>query len=317
MATLSAAAPAQRPARGRRKVSLRRQEALTGYLYISPWLAGFLAFTAFPFLASFYLSFTDYTVVSQPRFAGLANYAEALTGDDLFWGSLRRTFTYAAVGVPLGIAGSLACALLLNQRLPGTTVFRALFFLPSLTPLVALALLWQWIFQPDFGVLNFLLAQVGIVDGPGWLSSIEWALPSLIIMSLWATVGGGQMVIFLAGLQGVPQELYEAVEIDGGGVWRKFRHVTLPMISPTMFFNLILGIIGALRVFTVAYVSTEGGPAYATWFYILHLYTQAFKYFNMGYASALAWIFFLILIAFTYLQVRASRHWVFYAGDRD
>ena len=298
----------------RPKATLKRQEAITGYLYILPWLLGFLAFTAFPFLASFYLSFTDYTVVSQPRFAGFANYTEALSGDDLFWGSLRRTFTYAIIGVPTGIVGSLACALLLNQRLQGTTLFRALFFLPSLTPLVALALLWQWIFQPDFGILNFLLAKVGIT-GPGWLSSIEWALPSLIIMALWTTVGGGQMVIFLAGLQGVPPELYEAVEIDGGGIWYKFRHVTLPMISPTMFFNLILGVIGALRVFTVAYVSTEGGPAYATWFYILHLYTQAFKYFNMGYASALAWIFFIILIAFTYLQVRASRHWVFYAGD--
>ena len=299
----------------RRVASLKRQEAVAGFIYISPWLLGFLAFTAFPFLASFYLSFTDYTVVSQPRFAGFSNYVEALSGDDLFWGSLRRTFTYAVVGVPLGILGSLACALLLNQALKGTTLFRVLFFLPSLTPLVALALLWQWIFQPDFGVLNFLLAKVGI-DGPGWLSSIEWALPSLIIMALWGTVGGGQMVIFLAGLQGVPQELYEAVEIDGGGPWYKFRHVTLPMISPTMFFNLILGIIGALRVFTVAYVSTEGGPAYATWFYILHLYTQAFKYFNMGYASALAWIFFIILIVFTYLQVRASRHWVFYAGEQ-
>ena len=301
--------------RFRRAASLKRQEAVAGFIYISPWLLGFLAFTAFPFLASFYLSFTDYTVVSQPSFAGFSNYVEALSGDDLFWGSLRRTFTYAVVGVPLGILGSLACALLLNQALKGTTLFRVLFFLPSLTPLVALALLWQWIFQPDFGVLNFLLAKVGI-DGPGWLSSIEWALPSLIIMALWGTVGGGQMVIFLAGLQGVPQELYEAVEIDGGGPWFKFRHVTLPMISPTMFFNLILGIIGALRVFTVAYVSTEGGPAYATWFYILHLYTQAFKYFNMGYASALAWIFFIILIAFTYLQVRASRHWVFYAGEQ-
>ena len=301
--------------KNRKPASLKRQEAVAGFIYISPWLLGFLAFTAFPFLASFYLSFTDYTVVSQPRFAGFANYVEALSGDDLFWGSLRRTFTYAVVGVPLGILGSLACALLLNQGLKGTTLFRVLFFLPSLTPLVALALLWQWIFQPDFGVLNFLLAKVGI-DGPGWLSSIEWALPSLIIMALWGTVGGGQMVIFLAGLQGVPQELYEAVEIDGGGPWFKFRHVTLPMISPTMFFNLILGVIGALRVFTVAYVSTEGGPAYATWFYILHLYTQAFKYFNMGYASALAWIFFIILIAFTYLQVRASRHWVFYAGEQ-
>ena len=300
--------PAPRPR------SLQRQEAITGYLYIAPWLLGFVAFTAFPFLASFYLSFTDYTVISEPTFTGFSNYIQALTNDDLFWGSLRRTLSYAAIGVPLSIVGSLTCALMLNQRLRGTTVLRALFFLPSLTPLVALALLWQWIFQPDFGILNFMLDKIGI-DGPGWLSSIEWALPSLIIMALWATVGGGQMVIFLAGLQGVPQELYEAVEIDGGGPWYKFQHVTLPMISPTMFFNLILGIIGALRVFTVAYVATEGGPAYATWFYILHLYTQAFKYFNMGYASALAWIFFIILITFTYFQVRTSRRWVFYAGE--
>ena len=314
MSSLAEVRPAVESGHPRPKGTLKRQEAISGYLYILPWLLGFLAFTAFPFLASFYLSFTNYTVVSQPSFAGFANYIEAFSGDDLFWGSLSRTFTYAIVGVPIGIVGSLACALLLNQQLKGTTLFRALFFLPSLTPLVALALLWQWIFQPDFGILNFLLAKVGI-DGPGWLSSIEWALPSLIIMALWTTVGGGQMVIFLAGLQGVPQELYEAVEIDGGGAWYRFRHVTLPMISPTMCFNLILGVIGALRVFTVAYVSTEGGPAYATWFYILHLYTQAFKYFNIGYASALAWIFFIILIAFTYFQVRASRHWVFYAGE--
>jgi multiple sugar transport system permease protein len=294
--------------------TLRRKEAVEGYLYISPWILGMLAFTLFPFVASLFLSLTDYMVIARPRFVGVSNYISALTQDELLWGSLRRTLYFAAVSVPLGIAGSLFCAILLNQGLKGTALFRTMYFLPSLTPLVALALLWQWILQPQFGVLNFLLGKVGI-PGPGWLASTTWAIPALILMVLWATIGGGQMVIFLAGLQGVPQELYEAVEIDGGGTWRKFRHVTLPMISPTMFFNLVLGIIGALKVFTVAYVATEGGPAYATWFYVLHLFNQAFKYTNMGYASALAWIFFVIVLLFTYIQIRISRSWVYYAGE--
>ncbi len=292
---------------------IRRREALSGYLYISPWLAGFLIFSLFPFISSIYLSLTDYSIIKPPRFIGFDNYVTAFTKDKLFWPSLRVTFFYAGVSVPLGIAGSLFCALLLNQKLKGTALWRTFYFLPSLTPVVSLALLWRWLLQPDFGLINFLLGKIGI-RGPGWLGSTEWAVPALILMALWGSVGGGRMIIFLAGLQGVPEELYEAAEIDGAGAWSKFWHVTLPMISPTMFFNLVLGIIDALQAFATAYVATQGGPAYATWFYVLHLFSHAFKYMHMGYASALAWIFLVIVLFLTYLQIRASERWVFYAG---
>ncbi len=293
--------------------ALRRREAVAGLIYISPWLIGFLIFSLFPFVASIVLSLMDYSIIDPPRFVGLDNYVTALTRDRLFWGSLGRTFYYAVVSVPLGVLGSLICALLLNQGLRGTAIWRTFYFLPSLTPTVALALLWKWLFQPDFGLVNYLLGKLGI-DGPGWLGSSDWAIPALIIMSLWGSVGGGRMIIFLAGLQGVPQELYEAAQIDGAGVVGKFIHVTLPMISPTMFFNLVLGVIGALAAFDVAYVSTQGGPNYATWFYILHLFSEAFKYMKMGYASSLAWIFTIVVVFLTFLQVKASDRWVFYQG---
>ncbi|MCB0085963.1 MAG: sugar ABC transporter permease, partial [Caldilineaceae bacterium] len=200
------------------------------------------------------------------------------------------------------------------QGVKGTNIFRTLFFLPSLTPAVALALLWSWLFHPSVGPINVVLRWMGIA-GPGWLTSKEWALPALIIISLWAAIGGNSMLIFLAGLQGVPRELYEAAAIDGAGSWARFRAVTLPLITPTLFFNLVLGIIGALKVFTLAFVATLGGPSYATWFYALHIYRQAFEYFRMGYGSALAWIFVVILLIFTFIQLRLSNRWVYYAGD--
>jgi multiple sugar transport system permease protein len=226
-----------------------------------------------------------------------------------------RTFYYAALVVPAGLALSLGVAMLLNRQLRFTALWRTFFFLPTLTPIVAAALLWRWILNPDVGVVNYLLAQIGI-KGPGWLSSTEWALPSLALIGLWTSVGGSRMIIFLAGLQAVPNELLEAAEIDGAGRWAKFVNVTLPMISPTIFFNLVLGIIFALRTFDVALIATNGGPARATWFFSLHIYQNAFVSFDMGYASALAWLFFILLFVFTYLQFRASSQWVFYAGDR-
>jgi len=292
---------------------LRRRQALIGYLWISPWLIGALLFTIGPMLASLFLSFTQYNIVESPRWIGLANYIHAFTKDDLFWGSMWRTLVYAAVTVTLGTTGSLGAALLLNRPWRGTALLRTAFFLPSLVPIVASALLWRWIFNPQVGLFNYLLGLVGI-RGPAWFASTEWAMPGLIIMALWGTIGGSQMLIFLAGLQGVPRELYEAAEVDGAGVWGRFRHVTLPMISPTLFFNTILGLIGGLKVFSAAYVGTEGGPAYATWFYLLHLYFQAFRFFEMGYASALAWIFFAIVITLTIVQVRWSSRWVYYEG---
>jgi multiple sugar transport system permease protein len=294
---------------------MRRREALLGLLFATPWLLGIFLFVGGPMVASFALSFTSYDIVSPAKYVGLSNYREAFIEDPLFFTSMGRTFYYALVVVPLGLFGSLFLAMLLNQGLRGTNLYRTFYFLPHLTPIVASALLWKWIFQPEVGVLNFLLAKVGI-EGPKWLGSKEWAIPALMIMSLWGMLGGNRMMIFLAGLQGVPQELYEAAEIDGANVWHKFRHVTLPQISPTIFFNLVLGVIGALKVFASAFIATQGGPAYATWFFALHIYTVAFQYLRMGYAAALSWIFLLVMLVFTYIQVRSSGRWVFYAGER-
>ncbi|HEV8633498.1 MAG TPA: sugar ABC transporter permease [Chloroflexota bacterium] len=279
-----------------------------------PWLLGLLIFVLGPILASAYLSLNEYDVLSSPRFVGLENYRTAFFDDELFWPSLLRTFEYSAVMVPIGLFGSLFLALLLNQRVRGRNVFRTVFYLPSLTPGVALALIWTWLFHPSTGPVNQFLGFFGI-EGPGWFQSTSWALPGMIVVSLWASLGGGTTVIFLAGLQGVPSELLDAAQIDGANAWHRFRHVTLPMISPTFLFNFILGVIGALKVFTLAFVATKGGPAYATWFFALHIYTQAFEYFKMGYGAALAWVFVVVLLTFTALQLRFSRRWVYYEGE--
>jgi multiple sugar transport system permease protein len=294
----------------------RKREALEGYLFLAPWALGFVLFVAGPILASLVLSFTKYNIIRPPEFIGLGNYVTALTKDDILFPSIGRTFYYAALVVPIGLALSLGVAMLLNRALLFTTVWRTFFFLPTLTPVVAAALLWRWMLNPDAGVVNWLLAQIGI-KGPGWLASTEWAIPSLALIGLWGSVGGSRMIIFLAGLQSVPAELLEAAEIDGAGRWAKFVNVTLPMISPTIFFNLVLGIIFALRTFDVALVATNGGPARATWFLSLHIYQNAFVSFDMGYASALSWLFFILLFGFTYLQFRTSSQWVFYAGERN
>lgn len=289
------------------------REALWAYVYLSPWLLGLLIFFGGPIIASLALSFTEYNLARPPKFVALANFRLAFMSDRLFWPSLGRTFYYAIIYVPIVVTGSLLLAMLLNQRLAGTNVFRTLFFLPHLTPAVALGLLWVWILHPQLGPVNNLLGKLGLPQ-PGWLTSQAWAMPSLIIIGLWAGFGGNRMLIFLAGLQGVPQELYEASEIDGAGRWARFRHITLPMISPVVLFNTILGIIGALQVFSTAYVATGGGPAYATWFLALHIYSQAFKYFRLGYGCTLAWILAVILIIFTYFQMKLSERWVYYAA---
>ena len=294
---------------------MRRQEAWMGVLYLSPWIIGFIVFVAGPLLASIYLSFTKYNVMRPPQFIGLDNYIYAFSKDDLLIPSIVRTFYYTLLLVPLAMAGSLLVAILLNNKLVLTTVWRTFFFLPTLTPLIAAALLWRWMLNPDVGLVNYLLSLVGI-KGPGWLSSTDWAIPGLVLMGLWASVGGSRMIIFLAGLQDVPQELLEAAEIDGAGTWSKFWNVTLPLITPTVFFNLVLGIIFALRTFDVAFIATNGGPARATWFISLHIYQNAFVTFDMGYASALSWLFFIVLFGLTYLQFRTSGSWVFYAGER-
>jgi multiple sugar transport system permease protein len=293
------------------------REAIEGYLLIGPWIVGFLCFTLGPMLASLYFSFTQYNIVKPPRFIGLDNYVRAFGGQDqLFFPSLLRTLEYAVLYTPAGVVISLLLAVLLNRRLVGVSIFRTLFFMPTLTPVAATALLWTWLLQPDVGPVNYLLGQIGI-QGPRWLASEQWALPTLVLAALWGSVGGSRMIIFLAGLQGVPQELYEAASIDGANWRQRLRHVTLPMISPVTFFLVLLTALGALRVFALAFIATNGGPAYATWFYLLQLYTTAFQSFYMGYASALAWIFFVLVLAFTFLQFRLSRSWVHYAGQKE
>ena len=298
--------------------SLRAKEAIAGYLFLSPWLLGIILFIVGPMMTSGFLSFTRYDIVNPPEFVGLKNFIEIFTKDRLFWPSMMRTFRYALIVVPLSLVGALSAAMLLNQALRGTTWFRTFFFLPHLTPIVAAAVLWAWIFNADVGPINHWIRTItGSDNAPGWFRDPDWAMTGLIIMAMWGAIGGNTMLIFLAGLQGVPQELYDAAVVDGAGIWGKFRNVTLPMLTPTIFFNMVLGVIGALRVFAAAYVATEGGPAYSTWFYALHIYTRAFEYFEMGYASALAWIFFFVLFVFTYVQFRQSRRWVYYAGEVD
>ena len=310
--TTSASVPAARPSSFSR---MRRRETIEGILYLSPWIIGFIVFVAGPLFASIYLSFTKYNVLRPPQFIGFDNFIYAFSKDDLFLPSIWRTFYYSLLLVPLGLIGSLFAAILLNQKLAATSIWRTLYFLPTLTPLVAAALLWRWLLSPDMGLVNYSLAQIGI-QGPGWLNSTTWAIPSLVIIGLWSSIGGSRMIIFLAGLQDVPAELLESAEIDGAGTLAKFWNVTLPLVSPTIFFNLVLGVIFALRTFEVAFVATNGGPARATWFISLHIYQNAFVSFDMGYASALSWLFFIVLSVLTLVNFKLSGQWVFYQGER-
>jgi multiple sugar transport system permease protein len=296
------------------KSEFQTKRAIWGYVYAAPWILGLLIFWGGPILASLYFGFTEYAVIGSPRFIGLANYVKAFTADELFWSSLGRTFLFAVLYIPFAVGGALVLAVLLNQKLKGTNIYRTLFFVPHLVPAVALAVLWTFLLAPRVGPVNEFLRSIGVSNPPGWLASRDSALISVTMINVWAAMGGNTMLIFLAGLQGVPQELYDAASIDGGGSWAKFRHVTLPMLTPTIFFNVVLAVIGALKVFTTAWVATGGGPSYATWFFALHIYFQAFQYFRLGYGSALAWVLAIILIFFTGIQVRYSRRWVHYEG---
>jgi multiple sugar transport system permease protein len=288
-----------------------RREAIEGYLFIAPWILGLLLFTIGPIIASFYFSLTDFDIVRTPLLVGLENYARLL-GDDLFWQALRVSTIYVFVAVPLGLVFSFALALLMNQRVRFLGLWRTIYYVPTLVPVIASTMLWLWIFNPEFGLLNTILRSFGI-DGPLWLGHTQWALPSLILMSLWTV--GGPMLIYLAGLQGIPTDLYEAADVDGAGGWAKFRAVTIPMMTPVIFFNLIMNMILAFQVFAQPFIMTEGGPRYATLFYVLYLYQNAFKFFRMGYASALAWVLFLVILVLTALVIRSSALWVFYEGE--
>lgn len=290
------------------RASLRR--TLTGLAFLSPWLIGFAAFTLLPVALSLYYSFCDYSLVQPPAWVGLDNYRDLL-GDPVFWQALRNTLHYAAMAIPAALMVSLGLALLLNLRVPGRTVFRTIIFLPSLVPVVASAMVWLWLLNADAGLINAGLRMVG-VKGPGWLIDTQWALPSLALMSLWGV--GHTVVIYLAGLQDVPAELYEAAAIDGAGPARRLWHVTLPTISPVIFFNLVMAIIGTLQVFATPFIMTGGGPARATYFYSMYLYDNAFNYLKMGYASAMAWILLMVIVLLTALAFWTSKRWVHYQG---
>lgn len=275
-------------------------------------MVGFAAFTAGPMLISLGLSLTRWDVLTPPIFVGLANF-QRLVADPLFWKSLYNTMIYTVLNVPLSLAGSLSLALILNRRVPGVSIFRTLFYLPELTPIVATSLIWAWVLNTHFGILNYLLSRLNLAPVP-WLESTTWALPSIVLMSLW-TIGGSRMLIFLAGLQGVPEELHEAAALDGASSWARLWYVVLPMLSPVIFFNLVLGVIFSFQVFTPAYIVTNGGPADSTLVYGLYLYRNAFQYFQMGYASSMAWILLVLLLGFTWLQFRLMQRWVHYEGE--
>jgi multiple sugar transport system permease protein len=294
------------PKRGRMRLSIRAREALDCYIFILPAALGLILFSLGPMIASFYLSLTEYNMLGSPAWIGAQNYQD-LWNDELFWKSLRVTVIYSAVSVPLVLLIGLMLAVLLNQKFPGVSIFRSIYYLPTVMSGVAVAMLWKWIYNRDYGLLNLALDKVGII-GPGWLTEERWALPAIIMTSFWTA--GGSMLIFLAGLQEIPGDLYEAAEIDGAGRWNRFRNITLPLISHVTFFNLVLGIIGALQVFTEAFVITKGGPNNATLLLSFFLYRNAFTYLKMGYASAIAWVMFLIVLALTLVVFATRRRWV-------
>ena len=289
-----------------------RRREWQGLLYVAPWVAGFLIFTAYPFVQSLYLSLTDWKGIGAIRFVGMDNYVRLFTDDPPFVRSIWNTLFYTVFHVPGTMLLAFLVALLLNERVRFLALFRTLFYLPSVTSGVATVVLWVWILHPT-GLLNSALGLVGI-PGPNWFGSSTWALPGLILMSFWNI--GTNMIIYLAGLQAVPQQLYEAAEIDGANALQRARYVTLPMMTPTIFLTLVLGIIGSFQVFTAALVATEGGPGDATRFVLLHIYFQAFRFFRLGYASAVAWVLFVIILAFTLVQFWLARRWVYYESER-
>ena len=297
--------------RRKRRGSLLRREALDGYIFILPWIIGFLVFIAGPMVASFLISFMRWEIVTPPAWVGFEQY-QRLWSDSRFYLSLYNTAYYVFIGVPLHLLLALLAAMAMNLNLRGIRFYRTIYFIPSITPVVASSLLWLWIFNPEFGLANAALTALGL-PRLFWLQDPALAKAAFIIMSFWSI--GGQMVILLAGLKGIPRTLYEAAEIDGAGRWASFRHITLPMLSPAIFFNLILAVIGAFQVFTQSYIITGGGPENATLFYVLYLYRMAFENFQMGYASAMAWVLFLIILFFTFVQFRLSDRWVFYEGS--
>lgn len=292
--------------------SLLTRQDVVFYIFIAPWAIGFIAFTLGPFLVSMGLSLTEWNLLTPPRFIGLGNFVRMFTDDRYFGVSLWNTFYFTVVSVPLKQLVGFMLAMLLNQNLRGIYIYRTIFYLPSVTSGVATAMLWMYVFGYHTGIVNAILKFFSL--GPyAWFTDLDLAMPTLIFISLWEV--GSIFLIYLASLQGVPFQLYEAAEVDGAGRWHKIWNVTIPMITPAVFFNTVMGFIGSFQVFTSAFIITAGGPADRTLFYVLRLYREAFTYFRMGYASALAWVLFIIIMVLSLIQLRLSRLWVYYEGD--
>ncbi len=299
---------------GRKGASpLRRQETLAGYLFLLPNILGFLIFSSVPVLVTFSISLLDWDLIRAPRFVGIDNYVKLLTGDPIFVKVLVNTGYYVAGTVPAGVILSLMLALAMNSNVRGISFFRAVFFIPVISASVAVAMMWRWIFNTDYGLLNLWFTTVGLPRIP-WLSSTAWAMPALIIMAVWKSLGFN-MVIFLAGLQGISAQLYEAASIDGANRWHRFRYITVPMLAPTTFFVLIISVIGSFQVFDLAFVLTRGGPGDATNTMVMYIYNQAFQFFHMGYAAAIAWVLFAIIFLITLAQTQLQKRWVHYEND--
>lgn len=297
---------------GRLTSTKRRRDTIEGYLFILPVVLGLLFFTIGPMIASFYISFTKYPILRSPEWIGLRNYVNMFTKEPNFWQACKVTLLYAVTAVPLGILGAFLLAMLLNQRVRGMPFFRTCFYIPTIVPAVASAVLWGWLLNPDYGLVNAILKYTGLPTSR-FLGEPESALPSLVLMSLWG-VGGG-MVVYLAGLQGISESLYEAAKIDGANSRQLFRFITLPMMTPTIFFNLVMGLIGAFQYFTEAFVLTKGGPLFSTYFYSLMVYERAFKFTQMGMAAAMAWFLLVVVLFCTLLVFRSSALWVFYETE--
>jgi multiple sugar transport system permease protein len=289
-----------------------KSDRLWGYVFLGPWIFGFLALTLGPMIASLFFSFTKYDIINTPVFVGWDNYLQIFTQDPKFWNALAVTLFFSLVAVPLTLALGFVLAYFLNLKIPGARAFRTIYYMPSVLSGVVIAILFRGLFDEKYGIVNGVLALVGI-RGPDWLTNPQFALVALVIIALWG-VGGG-IIIYLAGLQGIPTSLYEAADLDGAGRRSQFFRITLPMMSPVIFFNLVMGIISAFQYFTEAWVLTRGGPAESTQFYNIYLYKTAFSYMNMGYASALAWVLFFLILVLTLLVFRSSAMWVYYEGE--
>ncbi|MXX39734.1 MAG: sugar ABC transporter permease [Gemmatimonadetes bacterium] len=298
-------------------MKLNLREHIEGYLFISPWILGMVLFALGPILASFGLAFTRWNLFTEPEYVGWANF-QKLAHDPLFYKSVFNTIYYTIFAVPLGLVLALGLAMLVNHRLRGVNFFRTAFFLPNVVAGIAMLLLWKWLFDPNFGLINLFLDWTGLmavfewigIGRPQWISSRAGAMPGMIFMSIWGL--GGSMMIFLAGLQNIPRELIEAAELDGAGPWKRFRYVTVPLLTPTIFFLTMVGVIASLQIFNQAYVMTQGGPAHAPLFYVLYLFQTAFERFQMGYACAMALVLFIITLIVSLIQLAMGKKWVHY-----